>query len=158
DRRADPGVLLDRRPHRLHHLRHQHGSEVLLMVRFSESEGGRWALPAVAMLIVFLLYTSVAVITVVASGGPALVAAAADGTRGLDETEESDGLDQEREETAAPTTEPTPAVTPSAPPAPDPRLPASCEALFSSSVVDAANNAGLVLNPPWSVGTAPGGL
>ena len=121
----------------------------------------RWGLPAVAMLVVFVLYTSIAAIVLVASDGPATMVAAADGEfaegGGFDSDDDgtSTGSDSETDEPDAATgteTDPEPEAPAVSPPN------AACEELFSASVVSAANANGLVLNPSWADGSAPGGL
>jgi hypothetical protein len=113
----------------------------------------RWGLPAAALLVVFVLYTSIASIVLVASGAPAAMSAAADG----DLASGTDGVPEDGGDADDPDAEPEPDPV-ATPVATDPRLPASCDELFSPGVVSAANAAGLVLNPEWSVGTDPAGL
>lgn len=116
----------------------------------------RWGVPAAVLLIVFVLYTSIASIVLVTSGGPAAMAAASE-REDPDSAETAEGNDSETVDGATDAT--TDADEPvAAPVVSDPRLPASCDELFSSSVVSAANSAGLVLNPTWADGTDPGGL
>jgi hypothetical protein len=114
-------------------------------------ELGRWMVPALAMLVVFVLYTSVAAIVIVASGGPTAMATAIDGTYEDDDFDGTVTDDGDEPVEVAPTEPPDDAVI-------DPRLTATCAELFSPSVVSAANAAGLVLNPTWAEGAQPGGL
>lgn len=121
------------------------------MKQLLKQELGRWGVPAVAMLVIFVLYTAVASIVLVVSGGPATMASAIDESFEGGEAEETVTDDGEEEVDVVPTDPPQDAVT-------DPRLTATCAELFSPSVESAANAAGLVLNPTWSAGTPPGGL
>lgn len=107
----------------------------------------RWGLPGAVALIVFVLYTSVASIVLVSAGGPTAMASAVEG----DDSNDYSADDFEEDVNIAPTDPLETALT-------DPRLPDSCDALFSSSVVTAANAAGLLLNPAWADGADPGGL
>ena len=123
----------------------------------------RWGVPAAVLLIVFVLYAGVASIVLVASGGPEQMAvAAADDP--FDDVDESDadgggsGTENDTDTSEPGTDTETPDEEPAAAPGSDPLLPSSCESLFSSTVVSAANSAGLVLNPSWADGTSPGGL
>lgn len=114
----------------------------------------RWGVPAAILLIVFVLYASVASIVLVASGGPEAMAIAA-----ADDPSDEVGDDVDEESGDGDVTDPgADADEPVVAPATDPLLPSSCESLFSSNVVSAANSAGLVLNPSWADGTDPGGL
>jgi hypothetical protein len=129
----------------------QRGAD-LLMPRIMGRETGRWGLPALALFVVFLLYTGVASIALVVSGAPEVMASAIRGNPDGDQGP-GDGVppDAGEEIEVVPTDEPE--AIPD-----DPRLTSTCADLFSPKVVSAANSAGLVLNPEWAEGTDPGGL